>query len=320
MPRKKLLSKRVSRQRAIQRTSPRAWLEKQSKKALVGFILEVAQEYPRISERLANRANLKQGKINPVKEAIRRDIEALEPDWQDCDAFDADNDFTHIAEQMAALLDAGYADDVVELGETFLRLAPRRYEYSHHDDWEIQSGIEECLDIILAALSHSSLPPAEQLLWYIDAEQKDEYGIFNNTEKFTKKRCYKKADWQVVASVLAKRLQTQTVPRDNTAFSSRYQRENLSRWLQTALEKSGRQTDIIDLLQREAPITHCYDKLVTALLTAGREQEARDWIVEGFANTINKLPGIAWRLEEQLRDLATRKKGSSGKFVGKNIA
>ena len=229
MPRKKLLSKRVPRQQAIQRTSPRAWLEKQSKKALVDFILELAQEYPRISERLVNRANLKQGKINPVKEAIRRDIEALEPDWQDDDAFDVDNDFTHIAEQLAALLDAGYAEDVVELGETFLRLAPRRYEYSHYDDWAIESGIAECLDIILEALSCSSIPPAEQLLWYIDAVQKDDYAIFDNTGSFINKRCYKKADWQVVAGELEKRLMAQPVPRDNDTSPGRYQREELSR-------------------------------------------------------------------------------------------
>ena len=147
MPRKKVLSKRVPKQRSIQRTSARGWLEKQSQKELIEFILEVAQEYPRVSELLANRANLKQGKVNPVREAIRRDIEALEPDWQDYVEFDADSDFAHIAEQMAALLDAGYADDVVELGETFLQLAPKRYEYSHDDDWSIASGISECMDI-----------------------------------------------------------------------------------------------------------------------------------------------------------------------------
>ncbi len=308
MPRKKPLSKRVPKQRHTQRTSARGWLEKQSKKALVDFILELAQEYPRVNERLTNRANLKQGKISPVKEAIRRDIEALEPDWQDHDAFDVDNDFPHIAEQLAALLDAGYAEDVVELGETFLRLAPRRYEYSHYDDWEIASGISECLDVILEALSRSSRPPAEQLLWYINAVQKDEYAIFDNTGSFINKRCYKKADWQVVAGELEKRLMAQPVPIDNDTYPGRYQRKELSQWLQTALEKGGRQTDVIDLLQQEAPITYGYDKLVAALLSAGREQEARDWIVKGFASTIDKLPGIAWRLAEQLRDLATREK------------
>ncbi len=47
---------------------------------------------------------------------------------------------------------------------------------------------------------------------------------------------------------------------------------------------------------------------MSALLTAGREQDARNWIIEGFAKTIDKLPGVAWRLAEQLRDLARRKK------------
>jgi uncharacterized Zn finger protein len=151
-------------------------------------------------------------------------------------------------------------------------------------------------------------PTREQLLWYIDAELKDEYAIFDNTEDFIKKRCYKKADWQVVSDVLAKRLQIQTVPGDNAEFSDRYKRENLSGWLKTAMEKSGHQTDIIDLLQREVLITHSYDNLVSALLTAGRDQEAHDWIIEGFEKTIDNLPGIAWRLVEQLRDMATRKK------------
>jgi len=309
MPRKKTPAlKRVPKQRSKRRTSARSWLEKQSKDELVDFILELAQEHPRISELLADRSNLKQGNISPIREAIRRDIEALEPDWQDYDAFDADTDFAHIAERLAALLDAGYADDVIELGEAFLKLAPKRYEYSHYDDWDISSGIAECLNIILKALTRSSLPPAEQLLWYIDAELKDEYAIFDTTEDFIKKRGHKKTDWQVVSEILESRLQAQTVPKDNDTSSDCYKRENLSRWLQTAMERSGRQTDIVGLLQREAPITHRYDKLVSALLTAGREQEAHDWIVEGFAKTIDKLPGIAWRLAEQLRDMASRKK------------
>jgi uncharacterized Zn finger protein len=309
MPRKKTPAlKRVPKQRSKRLTSTRSWLEKQSKDELVDFILGLAQEHPRISELLADRSNLKQGNISPIREAIRRDIEALEPDWQDYDAFDADTDFAHIAERLAALLDAGYADDVIELGEAFLQLAPKRYEYSHYDDWGISSGIAECLDIILKALTRSSFPPTEQLLWYIDAELKDDYAIFHNTEDFIKKRSYKKADWQAVSEILESRLQAQMVPENNDTSSDCYKRENLSRWLQTAMERSGRQTDIVGLLQREAPITHRYDKLVSALLTADREQEAHDWIVEGFAKTIDKLPGIAWRLAEQLRDMASRKK------------
>ncbi len=304
MPRKKTP---VSKRAPKQRTSTRRWLEERSQEELVDFILGVAQEYPRVRELLASHTNLKQGKIDLVRDAIRKDIEALEPDWPDDDTFGADSDFAHIAERLAAMLDAGYADEVVELGEVFLRLAPKCYEYSHYDDWSIESGISECLDIILEALPRSSLPPAEQLLWYIDAELKDDYAIFDNTKDFIKKQCYKKADWQVVSTILEKRLQTQAVPADNAGSKNHYKRKNLTRWLQTALERSGRQTDIIQLLQREAPVTHGYGELVSALLTAGRDQEARDWIIKGFAKTIDHLPGVAWRLAEQLRDMAARK-------------
>ena len=70
----------------------------------------------------------------------------------------------------------------------YLQLAPKHYEYSHYDDWGISPGIAEYLDIILKALTRSSFPPAELLLWYIDAELKDDYAIFDNTKDFIKKR------------------------------------------------------------------------------------------------------------------------------------
>ncbi len=75
MPRKKLpASKRVPKPRSNRRPSVRSWLEKQSQKELIEFILEVAQAYPRIHEDLANRASLKQGRVNPVREAIRHPL------------------------------------------------------------------------------------------------------------------------------------------------------------------------------------------------------------------------------------------------------
>jgi len=81
MPRNKTLaSKRVPKQASKRRTSARSWLEKQSKKELIDFILEVAQEHPQVSELLTDRSNLKQGKISAIRDAIRKDIEALKPD------------------------------------------------------------------------------------------------------------------------------------------------------------------------------------------------------------------------------------------------
>jgi hypothetical protein len=79
--------------------------------------------------------------------------------------------------------------------------------------------------------------------WYINAELKDEYAIFDTTGDFIKKRGYRKADCQVVSEILESRLQTHTLPLDNGTFSDNYNRENLSRWLQTALERTGGTTE-----------------------------------------------------------------------------
>ncbi len=312
MPRRKVPgTKRVPKRSAKQATLVHDWLEKQSNKELINLILGMTQEYPRVNELLLSHANIKQGNIKSVKKAIHRDIEALVPDWGDGEVFDADSRFSHIAEQLTVLLEAGHADDVVELGKTFLHEAPNCYEYTHDDDWGISSGILKCLDIILEALSHSSLSPAEQLLWYIDAVLEDQYDTLDGTENFINKRCYKKSDWLIVSENLNKRLISQRKPGDNARFSTRYEREMLSAWLQTAMENSGHKTDIIDLLLQEAPITHNYDKLVSALLANGRDQEAQEWIIKGFAKTIDKLPGIAWQLVDQKISLARQKKHHS---------
>jgi len=74
------------------------------------------------------------------------------------------------------------------------------------------------------------------------------------------------------------------------------------------MEKSGNKRDAINLLKREAPITHCYPQLVSALLSAHQHEEAQQWAIKGFTLTIDKLPGIAWQLVTQLKEMAKQKK------------
>lgn len=305
MPRKnKPLSKSVPKKRA----SARSWLEKQSKKELIKLILKIASEHPRISETLSNKANINQGKIKPVKDSILSNIEELEPDWQEDCVYDAEKRLADIATQLLNLLDAGHADTILEISEAFLSLAPKCYEYYYHDDWLIASRITECLDIMLEALTQSSLSPAEQLLWYIDAVEADEYSIFDDTQDITERRCYKKAVWYQVAEVLEKRLQAKPPLRNDAGYSQSYERERLSGWLKIAMEKGGRESDVIELLLQEAPITKSYVKLVSALITAGRKKEAREWVVEGYTHTIEDKPGISWQLAGQLIDIARKEK------------
>jgi uncharacterized Zn finger protein len=45
-----------------------------------------------------------------------------------------------------------------------------------NDEGETQGEIIACLEVVAAALSQSSLAPAERLLWAIDRDMADDYG------------------------------------------------------------------------------------------------------------------------------------------------
>ena len=75
-----------------------------------------------------------------------------------------------------------------------------------------------------------------------------------------------------------------------------------------ALKRCGRSKEIIPLLEREAPITQCYGTLVEHLVAAARRSEARVVAMDGFLQTIDDAPGIAWDLEAKLRMMAEHDK------------
>jgi uncharacterized Zn finger protein len=119
------------------------------------------------------------------------------------------------------------------------------------------------------------------------------------------------ADWSAVADNLARRLEeipTATAKGDEDGSSRDYRRQAVMRWLLDALKRADREQEITAILTREAEITNCYVELVDHLLAKKQREAAEEWARKGFERTIEKLPGIAWSLEERLRNLAARKK------------
>ena len=87
---------------------------------------------------------------------------------------------------------------------------------------------------------------------------------------------------------------------------SRYDREHTTGWLIQALEKSGREAEVLAILEREAPITKCYVTLVGRLVEARRWDAARRWAIRGHEDTASDLPGIAADLRVRLREIAAK--------------
>ena len=87
-----------------------------------------------------------------------------------------------------------------------------------HDEGETGNEISSCLEIVFRALSQSSLPPVDQMLWVIEAELEDEYELCYGSESFWKKK-QKTSDWSAVADILSERLnKLQPAKGKRTAF------------------------------------------------------------------------------------------------------
>ena len=98
---------------------------------------------------------------------------------------------------------------------------------------------------------------------------------------------------------LAQRLETFKA----TEEELRYKRDRLADWLIRALEKAGRQDEIIPLCEREAPITFSYERLVDRLMAKRRWEEARRWCHQGMEAVHSHYPGIETRLRHQLQTI-----------------
>ncbi|MFH1709036.1 MAG: hypothetical protein ABIF71_14115 [Planctomycetota bacterium] len=288
-------------------------LESLSHTDLLAFAKELAAADPDVRERVLDRARLKSGSVAKLVASIRREIEvvASEPAWADrWSGESAIPDYSRIKERLEALLASGHADDVVELGGTLLECGSRQIELSH-DEGEIGQEVAECMEIAFRALRSSGRPGPERLLWEVDARLKDDYGIFDSINGLWKNStAFNKADWSTVADALTRRMEAirVTAKADGTGCSTVYQRKSIMDWLLNALEHAGRADEATVLLIREAGITNCYIELVNHLLAKKQRDAAEEWARKGFGQTIGNLSGIAWRLEERLREIARRKK------------
>ncbi len=164
------------------------------------------------------------------------------------------------------------------------------------------------MEIVFKAISQSNLSKVEQLKWMIDLFLQDNYSILDDYEQYLRKRIYTKSDWKSVSEELENRLSTMPIIREDSSFSEKYNRQKLIDWIIYAYEEGGRTKDIIPLLEREAKITQCYERLVDCLIGSKEYERAREWARRGFEDTVGSLSGLAWSLERKLREIAAIEK------------
>jgi len=159
-------------------------IESMDRGQLVEFVLGLVKEYPEIGRKIEEEEALKAGHINKIVKSIRAEIEALtsEPAWANYWSGESSiPDYSGVRKRLQALLDSGHADEVVKLGQELWRLGNEQVG-SSDDEGETGSQISECVEVILQAVTKSSLSPRDQILWIIDTHLSDEYDLLDGSE------------------------------------------------------------------------------------------------------------------------------------------
>jgi uncharacterized Zn finger protein len=277
----------------------RAFLADRSQDELVALLIDLAQRYPDVREAIAVRQMLANGNADELEAEVRERIVTASAGsgWLD-EWGDEGNgpDYGPVYQGLTLLWEQGHADAVVRLGEHLLESGIRQVEHSH-DDGETGNDIAMCLAVVFQALPSSSLAPAAQLSWAINAMLGDPYDLCYGAHDVLEQP-YPAEAWSIVADGLLAHINT--LPTVGTDFLGAYRRNQATDFAILALEKAGRDAEIIQLCEREASTGNGYQRLIQRLLAAGRRSEAEQWARTGIAATARQYPGIASALRETL--------------------
>ena len=280
-----------------------------TKAQLIEFINEIAELYPEVAQDIADRRQLTSGHIRTQVARLRREIHEIgdEPGWQNYWQGEGYTpDYSGIKKKLETLLEAGYADEVLTLGQELVSTGIRQISESH-DEGETEMEVAACMPVIVKALDQSSLDPVEKLSWALNAELEDQFEVCEAFAGYLQRR-HPTSAWSALADRLLARLKDMKPFNAEHGFSSRFERDRLGDWAIHALDRAGRKDESLMLCKSETPKTGNYERLVGRLISDRQYAEAERWIKEGIRTINNKWPGIAAGLRNQLREIRHQQK------------
>ena len=214
-------------------------------------------------------------------------------------------DYEPIRVQLEELLKGGHEAVVAELGEEIFELGTAQVEESD-DEGETAWQVRECLSVVLDARGKTREPAARLMIWYWDKLMNDEFALLDGLPPPVEEARLSRADWRQVAEAFGNRLASSPKPASDGRWSSeRYRREKLLARTRSALSKAGEDERAIRLMIEELPYCNNYVELVQCLLASKAHDQAAHWAREGFHQTLEHWPGIAWKLVELLIETAS---------------
>jgi uncharacterized Zn finger protein len=289
----------------------RTALKAMTKAQLIEWAVGVFSDHPSIFDSLPSTAPAGDIAVDKMVARLRQQIRKTgdERGWQDYWSDDGYiPDYSPIQKQLEKLLKGGHLEVILELGEELFSLGITQVGESD-DEGETASEIAGCLAVVFAAMGKSQKPAAQRMIWYWDKALQDDYGLLDELEPPIDYRAMKRADWREVVEEFNKRLENCPRPKvDSTGFSDKYHRQRLLEYTLEALSRAGEPERATELMIAELPYCDNYVEVVDYLLASNAFDQAEHWAYQGFHKTIGSLPGIAWKLVEQLLDMAVKRK------------
>ena len=289
----------------------RAALEALTKARLVEWAMNRFASDPSLFDTLPLAAPLNDKARDKAVARLRQQIRktATEKAWQDYWGGQGHTpDYSPIREQLKKLSYNGHHEAVLELGEELFVLGVTQVEDSG-DEGETAAEITDCMAVVLDAMSRTKQPASERMIWYWDKRLDDAYGLLDGLEPPVDETQMTRDDWREVAEAFGNRLAASPIPESGDRWSSKqYRRARLLSYTRQALSEAGEDQRAIELMIAELPYCDNYVELVDALLENKAHDQAVHWVYEGFRQTLERLPGIAWKLVDRLLGIARRRK------------
>lgn len=286
-------------------------LEQKSREQLAEFAWSAVQRFPEVRRELQERIELGEGDADQLLAQARRELRrcTAEPGWRNGWTGEGQTpDYGPLKRRLQRMCELGHADAVVTLGRELIDAGMEQVG-SSNDEGETAVALGNCLQVVFQALERSTLSAPDKILYVVDAYLKEDYDILGSYAGKLLDAPWTALDWSAVADALAARLkQAPKAINRREDFSAAYARDKISQWLIRALEHAKLDDEVLAVLEREAPLTGSYRRLVAYLVEQKRYEDAECWARKGIQQTHKQYPGTASQLATLLCDAARRRK------------
>jgi uncharacterized Zn finger protein len=175
----------------------REYLERLEKQELIEILTAFARKDGMLGRYLRDRQNLESENPDGVIGDIYSELNELWSEREGYDSWSYGNenlpDFSDVQVRLESLLDSGHTDELLDIGKELMDRYERIVEYD--EQGEIGTEISSCMDVVFRALSQSSLPAYEKMLYVLEIELKDNYNIFDGHSFW--KEDYAQEEWKL---------------------------------------------------------------------------------------------------------------------------